>query len=226
MCCRSSLAASNLPGNRANCMILRCPQCATRYSLEAKAILPDGQEVRCAKCGYTWHQSVAEESAAGLASMPSSGSNEGVQQHGSDRDLERPAYRKSPPNRTQRKIPLVPTWILVVLAAAAAWGVAQERSAAPQPNAINFGAVAYRREMHNGRPVLIVRGSIVNSGPRDQSVPQVEAVLADASGQPLDRWTFRPEVRRLRAGEEARFRTWRVKPPETAQSLALHLKGR
>jgi hypothetical protein len=113
-----------------------------------------------------------------------------------------------------------------VLAAAAAWGLSQERSGTPQNGAINFGAVAYSRQMHDGRSVLVVRGSIVNSGSQAQPVPQVEAVLADASGRPVDRWSFQPDTRQLAAGEEARFRTWRVKPPETAQSLALHLKRR
>ena len=96
----------------------------------------------------------------------------------------------------------------------------------PQNGAINFGAVAYSREMHDGRPVLVVRGSIVNSGSQAQSVPQAEAVLAAAGGRPVDRWWFQPGVRQLAPGEEARFSTWRIDPPETAQSLALHLKRR
>lgn len=208
-------------------MIFTCPQCATRYSRDAQPISADGQDVRCIKCGHTWRQSAAQKGPAlGLARVPYSGSKDAVQPHGSDRDLRRPARTEPSATRPRRRIPLIPTWILVVLAAAAAWGLSQERSATPQNGAINFGAVAYSRKMHDGRPVLVVRGSIVNSGSQAQPVPQVEAVLADASGRPVDRWSFQPDTRQLAAGQEARFRTWRVKPPETAQSLALHLKRR
>jgi len=211
------------PENRASCMILTCPQCATRYPLEAKPVPPEGQKVRCAKCGRRWHQTAAgDEPAAGLAGTPLSGLKNDVPKHRSDRTLE--SYM--PPERTPRKIPLVPTWILVVLAAAGAWGLTRERSATLRDGPINFGAVAYSRDMRDGRPVLIVRGSIVNSGSRAQSVPEVEAVLADAYGRPVAQWTFQPDPRQLAAGEEASFSTEKLKPPESAQSLALHLKRR
>lgn len=37
-------------------MILTCPSCGTRYSVDAAKFPPTGRNVRCAKCGHSWHQ--------------------------------------------------------------------------------------------------------------------------------------------------------------------------
>lgn len=37
-------------------MIVSCPACATRFSLDASLLGPNGRNVRCAKCGHRWHQ--------------------------------------------------------------------------------------------------------------------------------------------------------------------------
>jgi predicted Zn finger-like uncharacterized protein len=37
-------------------MILTCPSCDTRYSVDGAKFLAAGRTVRCAKCGHSWHQ--------------------------------------------------------------------------------------------------------------------------------------------------------------------------
>lgn len=44
------------PLTSSNRMIITCPSCATRYSVEASGFAPSGRKVRCAKCGHGWHQ--------------------------------------------------------------------------------------------------------------------------------------------------------------------------
>jgi predicted Zn finger-like uncharacterized protein len=41
----------NVPG-----MILTCPSCDTRYSVDGTKFPSQGRSVRCAKCGHSWHQ--------------------------------------------------------------------------------------------------------------------------------------------------------------------------
>jgi predicted Zn finger-like uncharacterized protein len=37
-------------------MILTCPECATRYEVDAANFPAEGRKVRCKKCGHAWHQ--------------------------------------------------------------------------------------------------------------------------------------------------------------------------
>ena len=37
-------------------MIVSCPACATRFSLDASMLGPNGRNVRCAKCSHRWRQ--------------------------------------------------------------------------------------------------------------------------------------------------------------------------
>src|SRR5262249_17976340 len=46
----------NWPG-----MILTCPSCGTRYSVDGSKFPPQGRTVRCAKCGHSWHQAAEAE---------------------------------------------------------------------------------------------------------------------------------------------------------------------
>ena len=50
-------------------MILTCPSCGTRYSVDGSKFPAAGRSVRCAKCGHSWHQA-AEEPAPPAAEDP------------------------------------------------------------------------------------------------------------------------------------------------------------
>jgi predicted Zn finger-like uncharacterized protein len=59
-------------------MILTCPSCDTRYSVDGAKFPAAGRTVRCAKCSHSWHQpgETAEEAAlaeAPAASVPEPG---------------------------------------------------------------------------------------------------------------------------------------------------------
>jgi len=45
-------------------MILTCPVCLTRYQADAANFPPAGRDVRCARCGNTWHQQGPEPEVA------------------------------------------------------------------------------------------------------------------------------------------------------------------
>jgi len=50
-------------------MILTCPSCDTRYSVDGSKFPAAGRTVRCAKCGHSWHQA-AEAPEADIAPEP------------------------------------------------------------------------------------------------------------------------------------------------------------
>jgi predicted Zn finger-like uncharacterized protein len=35
-------------------MIVTCPNCSTRYQLDAQVLVPNGRTLRCVRCGHTW----------------------------------------------------------------------------------------------------------------------------------------------------------------------------
>ncbi|HEX7007092.1 MAG TPA: DUF3426 domain-containing protein [Alphaproteobacteria bacterium] len=45
-------------------MIITCPECATRFSLDPSAIGPQGRKVRCSSCHHTWLQTLPAEAEA------------------------------------------------------------------------------------------------------------------------------------------------------------------
>jgi predicted Zn finger-like uncharacterized protein len=48
-------------------MILTCPACDTRYSIDASKIGRDGRTVRCKACRHTWHAEAGEQKPIELA---------------------------------------------------------------------------------------------------------------------------------------------------------------
>ncbi|MFC3230027.1 zinc-ribbon domain-containing protein, partial [Marinibaculum pumilum] len=63
-------------------MIVACPNCQTQFSVPATALRPDGRQVRCSRCHYSWFQEpeaarpaparapAAEPAAAPRAAIP------------------------------------------------------------------------------------------------------------------------------------------------------------
>mgnify|MGYP006265624889 CR=1 FL=1 len=49
-------------------MILTCPSCGTRYSVDGTKFPSQGRTVRCAKCGHSWHQD--PEAPEPVSAMP------------------------------------------------------------------------------------------------------------------------------------------------------------
>jgi predicted Zn finger-like uncharacterized protein len=54
-------------------MILTCPSCATRYSVDGAKFPAAGRTVRCAKCSHSWHQA-GETAEEALAEAPAAAS--------------------------------------------------------------------------------------------------------------------------------------------------------
>jgi predicted Zn finger-like uncharacterized protein len=225
-------------------MILTCPSCDTRYSVDGSKFPAGGRMVRCAKCGHSWHQQ-GEPPTAPDAVAPAAISA------AAPAAIETPAAdpvtvdtARMPLSYPAEGVPLGPRlavvagWagliavvLLIVVAAvryrqdiALIWpqsaGVYSALGLPVNATGIDFRDVDYRRENEDGQVVLAVSGNIVNVGKRELPVPQtVRVTLSDASKRELYHWNFKPSVTVLKPGQSAPFTTRLSSPPAAARNL-------
>ena len=227
-------------------MILTCPNCDTRYSVDGSKFPAAGRMVRCAKCGHSWHQAaeepepepiVAPEPVVEAAPEPAPAT--------ADAPMASPTRAFAPRIETpQERAPLGPQlavaagWVgLILVVLAIAWfairyrqdvaviwpqsaGVYSSLGMPVNASGITFEHVDYRRESEDGQVVLEVTGQIVNSGSRELPVPQtVRVTLSDANNHELYHWTFKPTATTLKAKARVPFTTRLSSPPDAARHL-------
>ena len=72
-----------------------------------------------------------------------------------------------------------------------------------------------------GAPALLVTGRVRNATDLPRNVPQMRAVLRNASGNEVAAWEFAAENARLEPGAEAMFATQLANPPADANQLQI-----
>jgi len=75
----------------------------------------------------------------------------------------------------------------------------------------------------HGEQVLMVKGYVKNEGNRSAMVPQVEIVISDSNGRPVDRWVVDPPARILTQGGKVEFEAPRSPIPAGAASAEVKL---
>jgi predicted Zn finger-like uncharacterized protein len=187
-------------------MILTCPNCDTRYSVDGTKFPPAGRTVRCAKCGHSWHQAAETpepepEPAAEVFAAP---------EPAPATEPEAPVYPVNTPSSIRAYAPtasvaeprgplgprlavaagwigLIAVVLLIAVSAvryrqdiAVIWpqstGVYSSLGLKVNASGIDFRQVDYRRESEDGQIVLAVSGVIVNTGARELPVPQTVRV--------------------------------------------------
>lgn len=187
-------------------MILTCPSCGTRYSVDGSKFPPQGRTVRCAKCGHSWHQApeAAPEPEAVQDLPPVAPPPETTARAVPDPVPEPPAAStrayapavmvEEPRPRLGPKLAVVAGWVglivVVLLIGASAvryrqdiaviWpqsaGVYSSLGLKVNASGIDFQAVSYKRDIEDGQTVLAVSGTIINTGSRELPVPQTVRV--------------------------------------------------
>ena len=227
-------------------MILTCPACATRYQADDAKFPPQGRQVRCAKCGHSWHQQPPPPEKAPL-SVPEP---DPVLDAPAPEPAPEPAYARTrtstykPPAPPKPRPPLLPMvgvalgWIgliaVVLLIGLSAvryrqeitviWpqsaGVYSRLGMPVNSQGIDFVHVDYHRESEDGQVVLAVTGQIVNNGAHELPVPQnIRVTLSDAGNHELYHWNFAPGVQTLKPGQVFPFTTRLSSPPASARHL-------
>jgi predicted Zn finger-like uncharacterized protein len=231
-------------------MILTCPNCATRYQADEAKFVPSGRNVRCAKCGHTWHQSppdAAPEPDLGVVAPqpppPAPPAPEPVARNQDATPVAQPApapvEEPAAPPPWPRWAALVAGWVgLVLLVGLISWAFVRFRQdvASVWPRTaslysaiglevnargIAFTDVKYNQQIEDGAPVLAVTGKLVNISARELPVPEIRVALIDDEKRELYHWTFEPGVMTLRPGEVAPFMTRLASPPKAAHHLEL-----
>jgi predicted Zn finger-like uncharacterized protein len=227
-------------------MILTCPNCDTRYSVDGAKFPAAGRTVRCAKCGHSWHQAaetpepepVFEAAAPEPQPEAEPASPYPVNNPSSIRAYAPATAVAEPRGPLGPRLAVVAGWIgliaVVLLIAVSAvryrqdiaviWpqstGVYSSLGLKVNASGIDFRQVDYRRESEDGQIVLAVSGVIVNTGARELPVPQtVRVTLSDADNHELYHWTFKPTATVLKAGESVPFTTRLSSPPAAARHL-------
>jgi predicted Zn finger-like uncharacterized protein len=183
-------------------MILTCPSCSTRYTVDEAQFPPAGRTVRCAKCGNSWHQPGPEpepapapepELAAEIpAAMPEPVEEAAPFTPTSGTRAFAPAAQvpQTPRGRALHAAAVAAGWLglVIVVLMIGFSGVRYRQDIAaiwPQTasvysgiglkvnaGGIDFRNVAYKRENEDGQPVLVVTGQIVNLASRELPIPQ------------------------------------------------------
>ena len=94
-------------------MILTCPSCDTRYSVDGSKFPAAGRTVRCAKCGHSWHQGpeapaepVAEAVPAEAAPVPVAASAQAEAEAQASSELRGPDPFPTSPTRAFAPAPV------------------------------------------------------------------------------------------------------------------------
>ncbi|WP_417687382.1 zinc-ribbon domain-containing protein [Roseibium sp.] len=82
------------------------------------------------------------------------------------------------------------------------------------------------REIEEGKPVLVVEGSIRNIQPENTPVPAVRLSLRGGDLQEIYAWTVEPRTKLLKGLDETRFRTILTDPPTEAADIQVRFVDR
>jgi predicted Zn finger-like uncharacterized protein len=91
---------------------------------------------------------------------------------------------------------------------------------------LNFDGLATATEQHEGVPILVVEGKIVNDTSRTADVPHIRFAVRNAARQEIYSWTAVPSRVMLPAGEAVAFHSRLASPPPDAHDVMVRFVNR
>jgi len=91
---------------------------------------------------------------------------------------------------------------------------------------LDFDGLATSTEQHEGVPILVVGGNIVNDTNRTADVPHIRFAVRNAARQEIYSWTAVPSRLILPAGEVVSFHTRLASPPPDAHDVMVRFVNR
>ncbi len=89
-----------------------------------------------------------------------------------------------------------------------------------------FGGVTTHTEQHEGVPILVVDGKIINTAGKAVGVPRLKFVVRNAERQEIYSWTAVPPRRVVPRSKTISFRSRLASPPQEARDVVVRFVGR
>ncbi len=213
-------------------MILSCPDCSTRFAIDAEKLGPDGRRVKCGKCAHVWFESAPVPESDDDQPPPMQVTPLEPEEQSSIPPRNLPALQRAKKARSARWGWIVALLLLVAILAALFFGRAQIATAVPETEEI-YAAIGIPAFPLPGEGLVIefdpktedgsltLKGEIINptSGVRD--VPGLRVVVTGAGDETLKAWEFESSVSRLGPGETVAFTTQTDSVPAGAANVSI-----
>ena len=222
-------------------MILTCPACASRFSLDTSALGATGRRVRCGQCRHVWHATPEPEiEAEGGYARPEPATARVAPPV--DQPPIRPAIPTSRVTRAPRRRggaglawAMLALIVIIVVGGAvvakeqilAAWPASERLYSAfgiASPGAgagLELRKVSWKRDAAENVPLLAIEGEVANTSSNVRSVPKIRAAIVGKDGKELKSWVFTPPKLNLIPGESVTFHTELKNPPDGAERLTM-----
>lgn len=203
-------------------MILTCPDCGTRYSVEAGSLGETGRTVRCNNCGTRW------------TARPPDDAPRAVPPEAADQESApgRAGGRTGSSRGSGTAGIAIGLALMLVLLIGIATVVARDEVVARFPASaelfqriglavtvpleLDFQNVTSSRVSERGISILTVEGEIVNLASQAREVPPIRITLLDGAGRQLRHELVQPENAELEPGGRMPFTGRLVNPADQA----------
>jgi len=211
-------------------MILSCPDCHTRFAIDAAHLAPDGRRVKCGKCAHVWYESMPEaeeDPPIPIEVMP----YDPEEDTGSTR-RNVPALRQLRSGRGARTAWMVSAGLLVAILAVLWFGRGPIALAIPQAEAVyaSIGIdafpppgegleVEFNVSAEGG--MLALKGEVINVSNGARDIPVLYVLISDGDKNTLKSWSFTIDTARLGPGERASFTSQTEEIPTNAANVSV-----
>lgn len=230
-------------------MILTCPNCSTRYSIDPLSIGPEGRAVKCAKCGNKWREFPPGDMPKSVTDdipdiAPPADGADGVNQEGLSIEqmtaAQKPKASPAKPAKNGRWI----GWLVLLLVIAVIivvgffgrnyvvqiWPSSAKLYQSLQINVettnllgLEIHDLTTKSVQQNGVTTLTVAGSIKNITESPQPLPRIGVSLLNEKDELVYSWTTTVEEREVPPWGQVEFSTSMNQPPEEAKNVKVDL---
>jgi predicted Zn finger-like uncharacterized protein len=219
-------------------MIVTCPACATRYSVDPSAIAAEGRKVRCTRCSHVWHQMPPADMPMRVDLIPEPMEPD-----------DRPETVVVPPAMPTREPRGAGGWLVIIIvllligSLVAVGYVGRERIVRQWPqlaplyerigvpvvalgDGLELGEPTHVRREQDGVAIIEIEGEIRNATDRPIEVPNLMVVLRNDANQSVAERIYSAPQPSLAAGQALVYRMTIENPPEEAQRAAITFTDR